>query len=133
MTQDKPIPGSPLDWMKRAKGDLTLARIPLPEGAFLEDLCFHAQQAAEKSLKAVYLHFGLSFRYTHDLEELVTGLNQQGFEIPAEIEAATLLTSFAWEARYPALSEPVTDKEYHDAVQKAETIVRWAESLIEKD
>jgi hypothetical protein len=43
--------------MDRAKGDLALARAPLPEGGFYEDLCFHAQQAAEKALKSVYLHF----------------------------------------------------------------------------
>ena len=65
MPQDRPIPGSAQDWLVRAKGDLALARTPLPEGAFYEDLCFHAQQAAEKALKAVYRHRGWSFRYTH--------------------------------------------------------------------
>jgi HEPN domain-containing protein len=53
MPQDRPVPGSAEDWLTRAEGDLALARAPLPEGAFHEDLCFHAQQAAEKSLKAV--------------------------------------------------------------------------------
>ena len=41
----------------------------LPEGAFYEDLCFHAQQAVEKALKAVYQHNRWVFRYTHDLDE----------------------------------------------------------------
>jgi len=67
MTPDRPLPGSAEDWLARAEGDLALARAPLPEGAFYEDLCFHAQQAAEKSLKAVYQYFGKRFRYTHDL------------------------------------------------------------------
>ena len=70
MSQDRPLPGSAEDWLTRAEGDLVLARAPLPEGAFYEDLCFHAQQAAEKSLKAVYQHFGKRFRYTHELNEL---------------------------------------------------------------
>lgn len=39
-------------WLARAKGDLALASAPLPPGAFYEDLCFHAQQAAEKAIKA---------------------------------------------------------------------------------
>lgn len=82
MPQDRCTPGTPGDWLARAKGDLALARLPLPQGGFYEDLCFHAQQAAEKALKAVYLHYGGAFRYTHDLEELVTGLKQKDVEVP---------------------------------------------------
>ena len=40
MSQDKNPPGSAADWLVRAKGDLVLAEIPLPAGAFYEDLCF---------------------------------------------------------------------------------------------
>ena len=58
MPQGKRVPGSAADWLARAKGDLALAEIPLPKGAFYEDLCFHAQQAAEKALKAVYQQWG---------------------------------------------------------------------------
>ena len=43
MPQDRPVPGSAEDWLARAKGNLAIARAPLPEGAFFEDLCFHAQ------------------------------------------------------------------------------------------
>lgn len=78
MSQGRASPGTPQDWLARAKGDLALARLPLPQNAFYEDLCFHAQQAAEKALKAVYQHHGWTFRYTHDLEELVTGLESKG-------------------------------------------------------
>ena len=95
MTQDRPIPGSPQDWLTRAKGDLALASAPLPEGAFYEDLCFHAQQAAEKALKAVYQHYGWEFHYTHDLAELVDGLKKQGLTVTPEVEEAVFLTSFA--------------------------------------
>jgi HEPN domain-containing protein len=76
--QGRPIPGSPQEWLARAQGDLALARAPLPEGGFYEDRCFHAQQAAEKALKALYLSRGWAFRYVHDLEELITGLRQHG-------------------------------------------------------
>lgn len=47
--------GSPDDWLRHAYSDLELARVALPAKVLLELLCFHAQQAAEKSLKAVYL------------------------------------------------------------------------------
>jgi HEPN domain-containing protein len=68
----RPVPGSPQEWIARAKGDLALAQAPLPEGGFYEDLCFHAQQAAEKALKSVYLHFAWDFRYkVTNADELV--------------------------------------------------------------
>ena len=51
MPPDKHVPGSANEWLTRAKGDLALARVPLPEKAFYEDLCYHAQQAAEKSFE----------------------------------------------------------------------------------
>ncbi len=47
-------PGSPQEWLARAKGSLALAQQSKVEEAFWEDQCFLAQQAAEKALKAVY-------------------------------------------------------------------------------
>lgn len=130
MPQDRPVPGSAGDWLARARGDLAIARVPLPEQAFYEDLCFHAQQAAEKALKAVYQHHRWSFRYTHDLEELISGLKEKGLDLPPDVIEADALTGFAWEARYPGFGEPVTKEEYEEALQQAETVVGWAEKEI---
>lgn len=130
MPQDRPVPGSAEDWLMRAEGDLALAKVPLPQGAFYEDLCFHCQQAAEKALKAVYQHLGKRFRYTHDLDELITGLKKEGVDIPSNVVEAALLTPYAWEARYPGLSEPVTIEEYHEAIRQAELVLKWAKEVI---
>ena len=43
---------------------------------------------------------------------------------------ADALTSFAWEARYPGLNEPVTEEDYEEALQQAETVVHWAEKEV---
>ena len=99
MSHERPIPGSPADWLARARGDLAIARAPLPEGAFYEDLCFHAQQAAEKAIKAVYRANDLAFRYTHDVEDLLDGLKRMGLSVPQDVEDAVDLTGFAWETR----------------------------------
>jgi HEPN domain-containing protein len=129
--QGRPIPGAPQEWLARARGDLALARAPLPEGGFYEDLCFHAQQAAEKALKALYFSRGWAFRYVHDLEELITGLRQHGLTVPVEIDHAVVLTSYAFEACYPGLGEPVTEEEYRQALNLAERVVHWVEPLVE--
>jgi len=129
---DRDPPGTAEGWLKRAKGDLSLCRAPLPKGAFLEDLCYHAQQAAEKALKAVYRRNGWVFRYTHDLDELIEGVREKGLEVPPEIAEAVILNSYSAEARYPSLGEPVTAEEYQEAVRLAEAVVTWAEKQISK-
>jgi len=131
MPRSSITPGSAQDWLTRAKGDLALARAPLPEGAFYQDLCFHSHQAAEKATKAVYRHYGWKFRYTHDLNTLFTGLMKKAIDIPPAILEADILTGFAWEARYPGFGEPVTKEEFLDALVRAETVVNWAGRLIE--
>lgn len=130
MPQARQAPGTPEDWLTRAEGDLALAKAPLPRGGFYEDLCFHAQQAAEKAIKAVYLKRGLTFRYTHDLDELIRVLVDSGVEVPDRVRDAIILTSYAWEARYPGLAEPVTEAEYQEAIEMAERVVLWAKEMI---
>ena len=61
----------PMKWIEVAKADLAIAGMPLPPGGMYEQLCFHAQQAAEKSIKAVLLHQGIEFPFTHNLQLLL--------------------------------------------------------------
>ena len=54
-------------------------------GAPLAAVCFHAQQAVEKSLKAVlFLHL-IEFRRTHDLVKLAELLRNQGIDPPVRV------------------------------------------------
>lgn len=54
-------PGGPQDWLRHAWSDLELARIKRNSKVLLEDLCFHAEQAAEKALKAVLVFESVAF------------------------------------------------------------------------
>ncbi len=127
MPEDRQTPGTAEEWLSRAKGDLALSQVPLPKGAFYEDLCYHAQQAAEKALKAIYRKKGWAFRYTHDVDELIVGLREKEVEVPSVVAEAVVLTGYASEARYPGLEEPVSVEEYREAVRLAEAVVAWAE------
>jgi len=52
-----PAAGTPEDWLGRAKSDLNLARLAMNREEILpEQVCFHAQQAAENALKAGLRH-----------------------------------------------------------------------------
>ena len=61
----------PLKWLIAAKSDFAIACMPLPDGAMYEQLCFHAQQAAEKSIKAVLIYSAVDIPYTHNLQMLL--------------------------------------------------------------
>jgi HEPN domain-containing protein len=122
--------GKPEDWLRRAKGNLARAKQTKPKDAFWEDLCFDAQQAAEKAIKAILVFHRIEFPKTHDLRGLLTLLDSGGNPIPEEIRKADDLTDYAVETRCPGLSEPVAVSEYRDAVALAEAVVRWAEQQI---
>ena len=129
MPPDRLEPDDPREWLNRARSNLVRAKTELP-GVYLEDLCFDAQQAAEKAIKALLMHQRISFPYVHDLAGLLTLLLQTGEAIPNEVKQAGRLTRFAVAARYPALVEPVTREEYAGAVAIAEAVVRWVEGLV---
>ncbi|MEW6744068.1 MAG: HEPN domain-containing protein [Planctomycetota bacterium] len=130
MPPDHFPPGSPQDWMARARASLRLAEAPKPHGALWEDLCFHAQQAADKAIKAVLLHKGRPFRYVHDIEELLTTAEKAGIVVPEDVRGAVGLTEYAVEARYPGMYEPVSVDEYEQALELARTVMRWAEVYV---
>ena len=130
--QDRNIHGSAFDRLARAKSDLAMARLPSPEEAYLEDLCFHAQQEGEKALKAMYRLHGWDFRYTHDLDELISGLRKKGCIVPDELDDTIILSSYAWESRYPGFGEPVQEEEYLVALTHATALVNWVENQIRK-
>lgn len=132
----EPELGTPTEWLKRARSNLTRSNLiraqqPRPEGVFGEDLCFDAQQAAEKALKGLLIFYGIPFRFVHDIAELLTRLEQEGISLPEEVRAAAGLSPYAVGARYPGPTEPVTEEDYREAVVLAETIVRWAEQLVQ--
>jgi HEPN domain-containing protein len=125
----QPEAGSPAAWMRFARSDLAIARGgPDPE-ILLEGLCFHAQQAAEKAIKAVLIQFGIPAPRTHSIEHLVGLLPASIERVPVLTQAAGL-TQYAVEFRYPSDEESVTDEEHAEAVHIAERVICWAEELI---
>lgn len=80
------------EWLRRAESSLALAKQPKPEEADWADLCYLAQQAAEKALKAVYWSLGTQHRFTHSIGELGRGLEAHGIEVPQPVREAIVLT-----------------------------------------
>ena len=114
--------GSPDEWMKYARADLVFARLPLPTGGLYEQLCFHAQQAAEKALKALLVQLGIAVPKTHNLQGLVDLLPSKLANDPV-FRDAPRLSIYAVTFRYPGEEEPITEDEYHDALKLAERVI----------
>ncbi len=119
-------PDDPREWLNRAKSNLAMAKIRVPE-VYLEDLCFEAQQAAEKAIKAVMIMHGIEFPYVHDLARLLSLLEEAGEVAPETVLQAEELTQYAMSTRYPSLEQPVTEADYDKAIRIAEAVILWAE------
>ena len=129
MPPDNTRADAPERWLKNARADLALARVDLPPGGMLEHLCFHAQQAAEKSIKAVLLALGIDIPFTHNLQALLDRLPSD-LEAPNDLMNVVDLNPYAVVTRYPGEIEPITNTEYEEALRLAERVVSWAESTI---
>jgi HEPN domain-containing protein len=124
-------PDDPREWLNRAVSNLALAKSKVA-GAYLEDLCFEAQQAAEKAIKAVMIKRSIEFPYVHDLARLLSMLEEAGEEIPEVVRKAEELTRYAVVTRYPGIARPVSEQEYAEAVAVAKEVVRWAGEQIRR-
>ena len=119
----------PDDPRECAQSNLALAKSRIPD-AYLEDLCFEDQQAAEKAIKAVMIRRGIEFPYTHDLARLLSLLEDRGEAIPETVRKAEELTPYAVITRYPGTSRPITTHEYDEAVEIVEAVVQWAREIL---
>ena len=119
-------PDDPREWLNRARSNLALAKNRVPD-AYLEDLCFEAQQAAEKAIKSRMIKLDIEFPYVHDLARLLSLLEEAGESAPGIVRRAGELTPYAMFTRYPAPVRPVTEEEYRSAVEIAQAVVQWAE------
>jgi len=127
----KKMPGSPQEWLSHAKSDLRLAHLAAADELVRrEQACFHAQQAAEKAIKAVLVSGGVEFPLVHDIEELLEIVNTSGTTPPKEVQEAGLLTPYAVEFRYPGSWIEISETDLQEALRTAEHVVAWADTVL---
>jgi len=119
--------GSPQRWLRHASSDLQLSRLARGRPEILqEQACFHAQQAAEKALKAVLLWQGMAIPRIHDIHVLLQMVERLGIQPPQAVRDARILNPYAVETRYPDYAPGVTQAEVDEAIRLAEAVVVWA-------
>lgn len=131
MNRDRKVPGSPDEWMDFAESDVSLARLAAGNASIRrEQVCFHAQQAAEKAIKAVLIAKGLGFPLTHDIEELIELAEAGGLQMPDSVREAGLLSPYAVETRYPGSWTGITASDVDEALHTAEQAISWAKGIL---
>lgn len=95
-----------------------------------EIVAFHAQQAAEKALKAVLAFRGAKYPRTHNLGALLDLLRDAGVDVPEWTEQARTLTPFAVALRYEDLAGPAEPFDRAEAFELIRRVRAWAEELV---
>ena len=92
---------------KARQDEYVLERFVADANAADETFGFHAQQAAEKLLKAVLAGHGVVYPRTHRLGDLLDLAREHKLPLPEEFETLHGLTPFAVEYRYEFFGEEV--------------------------
>lgn len=89
-------------WLSHAQRDMRLAtHLSSDFAEWKESICFHAQQAAEKYLKALIIARHARPARTHKLVRLVRQLRKSGLDLGDLDDDAAFLSRFAVDVRYP--------------------------------
>jgi HEPN domain-containing protein len=113
-------------WLAKADLDLRAADLELatPEAGLWGDVAFHAQQAAEKSLKAFLALHDEPFRKTHSIEEIGRACAAIDASLEDLVDGAAPLTEYAWKFRYPGDASEPSREEAERAVAVARRLVQ---------
>ncbi len=103
--------------------------LPLQK-ASLAALGFHAQQAAEKALKAVAALRSIEIRRTHDLAALAQAILDDGGTLPLTVDDLRCLNPFAVEFRYDDEMIPMITREELNSLLSV--LLVWAEQVLGK-
>lgn len=100
----------PLAGVKKAEEDFLLAQSALRrKKPLITGACFHAQQCAEKYMKALLVSRKLGFPMSHDLLLLNHLCSNAGILLEVDPQLLSALTDYAVRTRYPGEEPALAD------------------------
>ncbi|MGN6373674.1 MAG: HEPN domain-containing protein [Solirubrobacteraceae bacterium] len=116
--------------LRRAADDEAAVGAMLPlESVTDAILGFHAQQAVEKSIKAVLAARNVDFPFIHDIGGLAELCEEVGASLPGELDGVDRLTPYAAGLRYDDDQPSVVARE--TALKWATAAVAWARGQVQ--
>lgn len=118
-------------WFIKADHDIRSARSVLKEDPPITDTaCFHAQQCAEKSLKAFLVSHDQHVDKTHDLQKIIGECSALDDSFETMRQTLRGMTQYAAEIRYTDDWREILLDEAQSAVQKAEECMAFVKGKI---
>ncbi len=118
-------------WLTKAEEDLRTCRYLLKSQVNVPAVAaFHAQQAAEKSLKAFLVWHQIEFTKTHDIAEILDLVARADEGLASCLQAASSLTPYAAEHRYPGDLPGPTMSDAIQALHIAEVVFEEVTSKV---
>lgn len=115
-------------WFKKAESDLLVIKNNLLSKEIPVDACcFHAQQAAEKYMKAYLVSRMINFPKTHDLQSLLNLCISINASFNNILEPSIRLSDFAIAPRYPDAFDDLT---FDDALNAQKDAVEIKEFIL---
>ena len=125
-------------WFAQAQADLAVVRTLLAAGHYAA-ACFHAQQSAEKALKAVLYSQGNREVWGHSVRDLAQRCEAQEPTFAEIMRHASLLDQFYIPTRYPnglpapaVPSETYTTEQAQAAQQAADHVLAAVEAFLRR-
>ncbi|MFZ3382601.1 MAG: HEPN domain-containing protein [Candidatus Methanoperedens sp.] len=121
-------------WIAFAEEDLRMAQysITMKNAIPYRLIAFHAQQCAEKYLKAYLVFKSVDFPYTHDIFRLLE-LCAENADWAEKLEDAKRLTLYAITTRYPGTEDGVTRDEALHAIDLASLVRDVVRNALSKE
>ena len=116
-------------WLGKVRSDLRMAEFAVEtDDPMWDQACYHAQQAAEKSLKGLMVAVDLEVPRTHVLTGLVAALMGPVPGAKDLLEHAAVLSAYGVAPRYPSFLAQETEDHAREALRCAHAVVTavWA-------
>jgi HEPN domain-containing protein len=126
----------PAIWLDKARRDLRMAELAQAQGVdFADQVCFHAQQCAEKALKAALIAAGRVPPHVHDLGVVLDAVVESapGVDWAALRDSAERLSDFGVGPRYPGWDVMVEAVEPGAVLEAARGILQAVEGHVGKN
>ncbi|MCK4292755.1 MAG: HEPN domain-containing protein [Planctomycetes bacterium] len=130
---EKEILKKVMQWLSLADEDLNLASHALGLGVQSPHrlIAYHAQQCAEKYLKAFLVYHNVDFPYTHSIRILLK-LCSNLAAWAQTLKDAEQLSPYAITARYPGEDQEVTEAEAKQAIELARKVRTQVRNALEQ-
>lgn len=118
------------EWIQKAEQDYRMALVAMRQRKYpaYDDACFHAQQCAEKYVKAFLVRHKIVFRKVHDLAELqrlCLGVDPTFQLITAPLKT---LYPYAVDIRYPGAN--ATKEDAHEAIDAMKQVRKFVRARL---